>query len=132
MKLGGKERQLRYDLNAIAEVGERLGIEVRLDQLGSDLLDKPLPLSALRIILWAGLRHEDDTLTPEDVGAWVDQDNIGEVMQCFFSLFGKTSSAPNLSKLADAMDGTGKDSPLPTSSASPTEPLASRPANSGV
>ena len=88
IKLGGKERQLKYDLNAIAEIGERLKISVRLDKFQEDLMSTPLPLSAIRIMLWAGLRHEDPDLTPEQVGAWVDLDNIGEVWERFFTLFG--------------------------------------------
>ena len=88
LNLGGKERRVRYDLNAIAEIGDRLDIKVRLDNLGADLLGRELPLRALRTILWAGLIHEDENLTEQEVGKWVGQDNMGEVLEGFFGLFG--------------------------------------------
>lgn len=97
-----KERHLLYDLNALAEIGDRLNITLRLDKLGEDLLGTPLPLSALRVILWAGLRHEDPALTVEDVGAMVDQNNIGSVIQRFFSLFKATLPEGVLERLGES------------------------------
>ena len=100
-------------------------------------MDKPLPLSSLRTILWAGLVHENKDLTPEEVGGWVDQENFGEVMRCFFSLFGKISLQPD----QVPPDQDGKEAapeketvPLasPISSVSPTEPLPLDPVNSGT
>lgn len=89
LELGGKERRLSYDLNAVAEIGERLGIRIRLGTLGSDLLQQEIPLRALRTLLWAGLIHAEPELTEEEVGAWVTQDNVQEVMERFFELFGE-------------------------------------------
>jgi len=88
LEIGGKTRRLRYDLNAIAELGERLKITIRLDKVKEDLLDVPLPLSALRTILWAGLIHEEPTLDPVTVGSWVDTENMPDVLLGFFALFG--------------------------------------------
>jgi len=104
LKLGGKGRTLRYDLNAIAELGDRLEIRVRLDHLQEDLLGVPLPLSSLRLLLWAGLIHEAKDLTPEEVGAWVDMENIAEVTQGFFQLFGaRLSTAKGRKAVADKL-----------------------------
>lgn len=86
--LGGKERTLKYTLWSIGEVGERLGIEVRLAHLTDDLLGAKLSLKALCTILWAGLIHEEPELTEQQVGQWVDQDNLPEVLNAFFALFG--------------------------------------------
>lgn len=88
LHLGGKQRRLRYDLNAIAEIGERLGITVQLANIGQDLLQREMPLKSFRTILWAGLIHEEPELTEQEVGGWVDQDNFAEVMEGFFGLFG--------------------------------------------
>jgi hypothetical protein len=88
LNLGGKPRRLKYDLNAIAELGDRLEIQVRLDHLQEDLLGVPLPFSALRLILWAGLIHDNPDLDIKEVGGWVDMDNMKEVAQGFFQLFG--------------------------------------------
>ena len=111
LELGGRARRLKYDLNAIAEIGERLGITVRLSNLGGDLLERELPLKAVRTILWAGLVHEDPDLTEEKVGSWVDQDNLQEVMERFFGLFGGIGEA--------VMEGKGVV--LPTMNEVPTE-----------
>ena len=91
LTLGGRERTLRYDLNAVAEIGDRLGLEVRIASLGDDIFSKPLPLSALRTVIWAGLIHEEPDLTEKEVGAWIDEDNWAEVFKVFFSRFGATS-----------------------------------------
>lgn len=91
ISLGGKERELRYDLNAIAEIGDRLGLTIRLAHFQEDLMDAPLSLSAVRTVLWAGLIHAEPDLTEKEVGAWVDQDNITEVFVVFSSLFTGTS-----------------------------------------
>lgn len=98
LNLGGKERRPRYDLNSIAEIGERLGITVRLDNIGGDLLGKELPLKALRTILWAGLVYEDESLTEQEVGSWVTQDNVAEVLESFFGLFGAIGGEPETKK----------------------------------
>ena len=134
--LGGKERHLKYDLNAIAEISDRLKITVKLNNFAEDLMSTPLSFSALRVLLWAGLRHEDSKLTVEQVGAWVDLDNMGEVWECFFTLFGDKFSA----KVEAAIEQiSSPDSPTPTStpdsqdsSESPTAPLESVPISSGT
>ncbi len=136
IELGGKERHLKYDLNAIAEIGERLNITVKLNSFAEDLMSTPLNPSALRVLLWAGLRHEDADLTVEQAGAWVDLDNIGEVWERFFTLFGDKFSA----KVEEAMGQiSSPDGPSPIStpdspdsSESPTKPSESAPVSSGT
>ena len=99
LELGGSERTLRYDLEAIALIGEKLGVLVRLAHFQDDLLEMPLPLSAIRTILWAGLLHEDaewmagrvPALEQRTVGHWITQDNLVEVLTVFFGLFSSAS-----------------------------------------
>ena len=93
IELGGKPRQLKYTLWAVGEIGERLGIKLRLSHINEDLLSTPLPLRALTTILWAGLIHAEPELTEREVGGWVDQDNVREVLDAFFVLFGDRLSA---------------------------------------
>ena len=88
VELGGKSRRLKYTLYSISELGEKLGLRVRLNHLEEDLLSHELPLSALAVLVWAGLVHEDESLTVDQVAKWVDQDNAAEVFRAFFSLFG--------------------------------------------
>lgn len=70
-----KERHLKFDLNAFAELEELYGdINTAFEamQKGS--------IKAIRAMLWAGLIHEDKTLTVEQVGSMIDMSNINEVM----------------------------------------------------
>ena len=132
IELGGKERHLKYDLNAIAEIGERLNINIRLDHLREDLFGASLPLSTLRVLLWAGLRHEDTELTPEQVGEWVDLDNIEEVGKRFFTLFGDKFSGlvgqtMNTVPTPESQETSGST----TSNESPIEPSELAPNSSG-
>lgn len=91
IELGGKTRRIFFDLNAVAEIGDKLKIEIRLDDLGA-IARTPLPLSALRTVVWAGLRHEEPDLTEQQVGAWIHQDNIAEVFRAFLGLLPNNSS----------------------------------------
>jgi hypothetical protein len=69
-----KPRRLRFDLSALADVEERLGVE-SIEQF----FDQPLNFRTIRTILWAGLVHEDPSLTEKEVGRWVDGDNYQAV-----------------------------------------------------
>ena len=114
IELGGKERELRLDLNAIAAICDKLKLTGRLNNLAEDLLGKPLPVSAIRTLLWAALIWNDPDLTEEEVGSWVDLDNFAEVWESFFTLFrgkllGKDTSP--LQTLETALAGKGSDSP---------------------
>lgn len=94
IRLGGKDHTLRFDMNAIAVIGERFDIKLRPGKIEEDLKalgDHALPLSAPRTILWAGLLHADPELAEQTVGSWVDFENVGEVLECFFALLPKMS-----------------------------------------
>ena len=104
-----RERRLFYDLNALADLGERLGVTFSFDKF-HEVAQQQLPLSALRAILFHGLRHEDAALTEEQVGRMVHQENIGEVFTAFLGLFGARSSETNDSIATEAasMDGLSR------------------------
>lgn len=61
--LGGKPKRLRYDFNALADLEDRAGVGI-----GVLLSEQRVGLNTLRLLLWAGLKHEDRSLTPEKVG----------------------------------------------------------------
>ena len=134
IELGGKERHLKIDLNAIADIGEVLNLTIRPKTFAEDLKSTSFSPSALRGILWACLRHEDPDLTREQVGSWVDLDNFEEVANRFFTLFGDKSSA-KVGRLVDKMLDRSQETPTsdsPTSSESPTVPSESSPISSGA
>jgi len=64
----GKERHLRFTLNALAELEEKYGsIEEAFERV-----EKNSSVIALRFILWAGLIWEDPDLTEREVGDLID------------------------------------------------------------
>lgn len=71
--LGGRQRTLRYDLNALAELEEATGTSL------AELQSKTVGLRFLRALVWAGLLHQEPDLTQREVGAWIDGENLQEV-----------------------------------------------------
>ena len=91
----GKPRNLRYGFNALVELVETLGISL------SDLqeaMSGPGALKAIRGIVWAGLLHEDKTLTIWAAGDLLDGMNLAEVSnaiaQAVAAAFGPIDGGP--------------------------------------
>ncbi len=62
-----KARNLRYGMNALVKVEEMTGKAITKLDLEN------LSMKDLRTIVYAGLCHEDDTLTADKVGALIDE-----------------------------------------------------------
>lgn len=72
----GVERELRFTLNALAELEDRYGtVDAAFDALEHN------SIKAARCIIWAGLLDGDDTLTEKQVGALIDIDVLNSVME---------------------------------------------------
>jgi hypothetical protein len=82
-----KKRTLRYTLNALAELEDRLGVSV------SELTNVPMGMKQIRTFLWAGLLHEAPDITEQEVGNLVDFENMEYVSQKITEAF--TKSAKN-------------------------------------
>ncbi len=65
-----KKRNLRYTMNALAEIEDQLGVSI------TEVGDIDLTVKNVRVILWAGLIHEDKELTQEEVGDMIDMGNF--------------------------------------------------------
>ena len=93
-----KERHLLYDLNALIDLGEALGInlltregweefagkKVLNETTGTEEFVPAVPsLRLVRAIVWAGLRHEDETLTERQVGAMLDPANLSPIIEAY-------------------------------------------------
>lgn len=65
VELDGKPHQLRYTLNALAEIENRLGLQ-SIDEVLTAL--KGLSMRSLRTLLWAGLLDQRPELSEQDVG----------------------------------------------------------------
>jgi hypothetical protein len=86
-----KKRTIVYDLNAFAELEEQFGtIEEAMTALQSG------KLKALIAILWAGLVHEDETLTPKKVGSLIGLHDMKAVADALTKAIG--SSLPDSAK----------------------------------
>lgn len=71
----GVERTLKYDLNAMAELEDRYGsVDAAFEALDSN------SIKAVRCVLWAGLLHEDPTLTEQQVGSLIDIQYLQNLM----------------------------------------------------
>jgi hypothetical protein len=57
-----RKRALRYDLNALADFEQEVGMGF------AQLMQMKALFATARALLWAGLKHEDRTLTIESVG----------------------------------------------------------------
>ena len=102
-----KPRTLRYGMNALVKIEEMLGKSItKLD------LDN-ISIKDLRTIVYAGLFHEDNTLSPEKVGELIDEhseigvvaEKLGEAVTLAFGK-GKVKTK----KLKAAESGTGTNS----------------------
>ena len=86
-----KARTLRYGINALAKIEDIIGRPI----MGLDL--EKLGIKELLAIVYAGLYHEDKTLTVEKVGDLIDDysdlneiaDKLGEALT---QAFGKPTS----------------------------------------
>lgn len=62
----GKPRHLKFDDNAICDFEREMRVSffaiMNQERFGFD---------ALRVLLWAGLKHEDQSLTPVKIGNWM-------------------------------------------------------------
>jgi len=67
-----KERRLRYSLGTIRKMRE---------EFGDNVLESGLPHDAIGKLLWFGLVHDDENLTPGDVEELVDLEHLDEIMK---------------------------------------------------
>ncbi|WP_092474337.1 GTA-gp10 family protein [Desulfotruncus arcticus] len=68
LELGDMTYTMRYTLNSLAEIEDRLGVPL------AELGNIQMSMKAVRVMLWAGLIHEG--LTEEEVGELVDFGNF--------------------------------------------------------
>jgi len=82
-----KERYLLLDLNAMVAFEEETGKNL-FDSNVSQELSAGLNPKDLRALLWACLLHEDESLTPKQVGSWLRYDNLAEVAEKLVTAWG--------------------------------------------
>ena len=72
----GVEREVRFTLNAMAELEERYGsVEAAFKAMDNG------SIKAARFVLWAGLMEADPTLTEQQVGSLIDMQLMSRIME---------------------------------------------------
>lgn len=74
-----RERLLRYPLWVLAQIR---------DEFGEDALTKGFEGDQVAKLLIYGLKHEDETVTIEDINDWVDLENLTDVMEAVVKAMG--------------------------------------------
>lgn len=75
--MDGKERHLRFTLNALAELEDKYGsVEAAFNKV-----EQESSVTALRFVLWAGLMWEDEELTEKQVGDLIDLNYMQEMIE---------------------------------------------------
>ena len=68
IEIGGKNKRLRYDFNAVADIEEKSG-----KGLGSLFSEQDIGLNSIRLLFWGGLKWEDPGLTLQRAGQLIQQ-----------------------------------------------------------
>ena len=72
----GVERELKFTLNALAEMEDKYGtVEEAFKKLDTG------SMKAIRFVLWAGLMHSDENLTEKQVGALIDVNSMEDLVK---------------------------------------------------
>ena len=79
LEIGGKERQLAFDITSIITVEKLTGINLMDAVLGD------VSITALRAVLFAALMKDDESLTLDQVGHWINHVNFGVIQQAIFA-----------------------------------------------
>lgn len=84
-----KPRTIVFDLNSFAELEEHYGsVQAVLDEMAKG------SIKALRLLLWAGLVHEQEDLTPKDVGRLIQFGDIPKLTDLLNSALEKAQPSP--------------------------------------
>lgn len=78
----GKERKLKFDLNALAELEDMYGtVDDAFKALDSG------SVKAVRAVLWAGMLHDEPELTEREVGSLMDIQCLTEMTDALSQAF---------------------------------------------
>lgn len=103
IEIGGRRRTLRYDLNALAEIERVLGIGI--DQIGQISGQA----RTIRALVWAGLLHEEPSLTEAEVGSWIYGPVLAQAIEAVNLALTEAFGPGNVQR-AEASGGTGEQS----------------------
>lgn len=96
-----RERELRYDMNALSELEAKFGGLQGIFEIETSLAN-------IRFLLWAGLIHEDDALTEKQVGKLADTTRLKEYSEAVSCSLERALPLPDPN--AEAPQGTSRSS----------------------
>jgi hypothetical protein len=70
-----KKRHFRFTMNALEIIEDELGFGLH------EMEGKNLKMKEIKLIMWAGLLHEDPDLTLEQLGNMIDTENMKYVQE---------------------------------------------------
>lgn len=87
----GVEREIKFTLNAMAELEDKYGsVDAAFKKLDEG------SIKAARFIMWAGFLHlEDESLTEQRVGNLIDLDCLQDIMASMSAALGEDLPQPN-------------------------------------
>ncbi len=96
----GVERELKFTLNALAELEDRYGsVEAAFAALDKN------SIKALRCVLWAGLLHGNPDLTEQQVGSLIDLTYMQTLMSTLGTAFEASMPAPDNALVGATLEG---------------------------
>jgi hypothetical protein len=72
LHIGGKDRHLTFDFNAICTVEEKTGLNLLQASVST------VEARNLRALLFASLLRDEPALTIDEVGSWIDMKNLAD------------------------------------------------------
>lgn len=105
----GKDRELKFDINALADLEKALGFPIT--KLAAD--PTIIGIRGIRLLVWAGLKHKDRKMDPVKAGTliqgWL---NDGRKIEELFDFFTEGLKACGLMDDDEGEgDGAGDDNP---------------------
>ncbi len=97
-----KPRTLKFDLNAFIELEDLYG---SIEDTLREMQEGKNKIKAIRAVLWAGLIHEDENLTPKQVGAMIDLGKLEEVTNALMEAIEGAMPSKDSVQLQEASEG---------------------------
>jgi hypothetical protein len=100
LHIGGKDRTLTFDFNAICTVEEKTGLNLLQASVST------VEAKNLRALLYASLLRDEPALTINEVGSWIDMKNLAAVRAAILDAW--FASVDDGEEKADAPMGEAK------------------------
>jgi hypothetical protein len=116
-----RRRFLKYDLNALADFEQMMGMGF------AQLMQMKAIFAACRALLWAGLKHEDRTLTLERVGDLLSRylrEAGGSIDEALSTAFSAALDQGAMGRPEPEVDDAGNPQPAPSEPVKAASPVS--------